>query len=88
MAETMQGSWLSPQTIGERQYECAYCDTIVSTHLGLRFADRHGNLTPTAIYICPSCQRPTFFERNSQQPGVAYGGKVDSIAADVDAGPK
>jgi hypothetical protein len=40
---------------------------------------------PTAIYVCPNCQRPTFFDENVQQPGVPFGGKVDYIASDVDA---
>ncbi|MBZ5516697.1 MAG: DUF4145 domain-containing protein [Acidobacteriia bacterium] len=37
-----------------------------------------------AIYVCPHCKRPTFFEGESQQPGVSFGNKVNHISPEVD----
>ena len=37
------------------------------------------------IFICPSCERPTFFDKSSdkQIPGVSPGNKVDSVPSDL-----
>ena len=86
MAERMSGVWANLQNIGAREYTCGYCDAFVSSALGMQIVNpQQGNIVVGTIRVCPSCQRPTFFEGNRQQPGVAYGGKVGHIADDVSA---
>ncbi|SRR6266498_1210526 len=37
------------------------------------------------IFICPSCDRPTYFEKDKQVPGVAYGSAISHLPADIEA---
>jgi hypothetical protein len=82
----MQGNWSNMQNVAAKQYVCGYCDTFVGSAFGLHFVDpQRGNMTVATIRVCPNCQRPTFFEGALQQPGAAFGGKVEHIASDVDS---
>jgi Domain of unknown function (DUF4145) len=37
------------------------------------------------ILICPTCDRPTYFEKDRQVPGIAYGSTISHLPPDVDA---
>ena len=38
------------------------------------------------IFICPNCDKPTFFDRNGKQtPGVSYGAAISHLPSDVDS---
>jgi hypothetical protein len=85
MAERISGVWANLQNIGAKEYRCGYCDAFVSSTLGMQIVNpQAANMVVGTIRVCPNCQRPTFFEGNRQQPGVAFGGKVDHIPSDVD----
>jgi ribosomal protein S27AE len=57
--------------IGAKQFRCGYCGYSVANDKGY-FPD---NSTKRRIYLCPNCDKPTFFDENSRQfPGVAPGG--------------
>ncbi len=81
MPQPLQGQWLNPQNMPVKQYTCGYCDTLVAAAHGLV---SNNPAVKCFICICPNCQRPTFFEGASQQPGVSFGGKVEHIAQEVD----
>jgi hypothetical protein len=35
------------------------------------------------IYICPNCEKPTYFEGDQQVPGAAYGNEVGHLPAEI-----
>jgi len=83
MAGRMAGDWQNLQNVELKQYECGHCDTFVASHVGLRFVN--ANATVASVYVCPNCLRVTFFEGKVQQPGVAFGGRVEHISTDLDS---
>lgn len=59
-----------------RKYICGYCNNKVAPEMGWNHKDnRHG----PQIYICPNCDKPTYFVGASQTPGVSYGNDVEEI---------
>lgn len=68
-------SWQSLASLEPRNFICGYC--------GHRVANRHGYYhkqhQPFRIYICPGCDRPTFFEGDVPTPGVAPGNDVGNL---------
>ncbi len=73
--------WQNLSSIEARTYTCGYCGKIVGSDRGY-FVER---LHELRIYICPFCERPSFFMGGSQTPGVAYGNEVDHLPKDVAA---
>ena len=74
-------AWTSPKpsSFGAQKYTCGFCDLVVGADLGfLSNAGLH-----IRISICPHCNRPTYFENQNQYPGVAFGGNVEKLPADV-----
>jgi hypothetical protein len=43
-----------------------------------------GNVAAAHIYICPHCQRPSFFHYSEQYPGTRPGAPVKSLPADIE----
>ena len=86
MAKSLIGTWNGFSNIGQQRYRCGYCGADVGAREGY-----YTNVTGPVlarIYICPMCNRPTFFERvddGSQVPGVAYGEPVKNVPQTVDA---
>lgn len=81
----LDGDWLDVQTIGSRQYFCGYCDSQVGSSQGLIFRVRgNTNATPDiAVHFCPFCNQPTYFRRDEQIPGIAFGNSVQHLPVDV-----
>ena len=84
MPKPLQGDWVNLQNVSPKQYSCGYCDSIVASVSGWLFKTGGSHAT-AGIYICPYCKRPTFFEEDSQQPGISFGSKVNHISPDVDS---
>lgn len=84
------GANLSNGGFGTRGYVCGDlgCGRSVASQLGT-FYTVAGKGTPAFIYICPLCQRPTFFDDSDnlkvQLPGVSIGNPVEHLPSDVDA---
>ena len=72
--------WSNTNSIGSRQFRCGHCGNQVATNLGF-FSDVGGRL----IYICPHCDKPTYFENNVPMPGVPFGNTVSHLPAEVEA---
>jgi hypothetical protein len=69
--------WANTSTIERRTYTCGYCGDKVGVKTGYRTDARAGS---AAIYICPTCERPTFFDgKNDQTPRERLGNKVGGI---------
>lgn len=74
-------NWYSLATLQAIRYRCGYCDAEVGADRGY-YLDGY----PLAsIRICPLCNRPTFFEGEGQNPGVAFGRAVPRLPPDVDS---
>lgn len=72
--------WYNAQQIGARTHTCGYCGKVVGPDTGF-----YTNNVPFRVYICPFCQKPTFFNGDAQTPGVAYGNQVTNLPEDVAA---
>lgn len=73
-------SWQNENQIGSRKYQCGFCGNLVATDKG--FYAKDGGLK---IYICPHCNRPSFFERTDQVPGIAPGADVTHLPKELEA---
>jgi DNA-directed RNA polymerase subunit RPC12/RpoP len=67
---TGSGTQIKPRT-----YTCGHCGKVVGPDRGYPTSSNPG----VTIYLCSFCDRPTFFEHNSQVPGVAYGTDVEKL---------
>lgn len=56
------------------KYQCGYCSLIVAGDRG--FPHNRGSWH---IVVCPSCDKPSFFEGNTQTPGVIPGSEVAHV---------
>jgi hypothetical protein len=76
----MAGTWQSTQKLGGTRYVCGFCNHTVASENGW-FASGVNN----SIRICPSCERPTFFEGGTQTPGIAFGDEVKALPKELAA---
>ena len=73
-------SWHGLNSIESKRFRCGYCSYNVASAQGYF----HDN-SRRRIYICPNCNRPTFFdERLRQYPEVAPGNEVRHIPEDLE----
>ena len=72
-------SWVSPDPVRSRSYQCGYCDQRVGSDRGFRI-DRRGDGQVGGIYLCPSCSGPTFFAPDGRQfPRSSAGHTVEHV---------
>jgi Domain of unknown function (DUF4145) len=80
------GNWAQSGQLRPRSFKCGYstCGREVSSEKGWTHQDV-GNRTDGYGYICPMCQRPTFFDEqlNTQMPGVSLGNEVKDLPAEI-----
>jgi hypothetical protein len=75
----MSFNWNSAGAIGNKSYICGFCGHQVGPHLGY-IATNHPNPQTRQIYICPTCDKPTFFDENKKQtPGIRIGNNVQGV---------
>lgn len=71
--------WNSVGGIGARQFRCGHCGFKVANDKGY-----HHNDPNRRIYVCPNCDKPTYFYAGSLQlPGVVPGNEVEHLPADL-----
>jgi hypothetical protein len=72
--------WKNLMLINSKQFKCGYCNSIVATKVGyISSNDR-------AIYICPHCDKPTFFEDyylNNGIPSSLYGENIKKLPDNI-----
>ncbi len=84
------GIWANHSALPPRTFTCGYsaCGKAVGSHLGWQYHDPQFTRAIIAtIYICPMCQRPTFFDDTDpsmQMPGISFGRAVDHLPKDID----
>lgn len=81
-------NWRQPQTLPPYSFRCGYCGDTVSSEKGLKVGD-HGDgsgAQRAAIYICPSCNGPTFISPDREQfPKVILGNSVSRVSRDLNS---
>jgi hypothetical protein len=70
----MSRKWVNIKVdLPSKTYTCGYCGQFVASSRGYDSAH-------DLIYVCPHCERATFFEdKNKQFPGSAYGNEVKNL---------
>ncbi|MED3435180.1 DUF4145 domain-containing protein [Bacillus velezensis] len=78
------GNWSNVDTLDSSKYNCAYCDALVASELGIFCAQNH-SMESGLVMICPNCNRPTFLELNEygkpmkQVPAPQIGIDIDHL---------
>lgn len=73
--------WVNTSQLQPRQFTCGFCGHLVASRDGFFNKEGGGNI---AIYICPNCDKPSYFAGNDEQvPGVAPGKEIDDIPQDL-----
>lgn len=72
--------WVNLGTYHPRRFTCGYCGDLVGSDRGYHDGSRSGWM----IYICPSCNKPIYFESEKQTPGVIYGRRVEHLPMDIE----
>lgn len=68
-----------------RSYTCGYCGLSVASNVGTWWGDTdQPGLDLPSLYICPHCNKPTYFGEGNQMPGVAFGNEVAHLPPEVD----
>jgi ribosomal protein L24E len=74
----LNGTWQRFTQLGARAFVCGYCGKDVAsekgTHTGIAVVENQGR-----VYICPNCNRPTFFYEDEQVPGELPGKPIDNL---------
>ena len=77
------------QTIDQRRFTCGHfgCGREVASNLGWIYKNSHNAMVEGAIYVCPMCHRPTFFDDTNnpslQVPGASFGRNIDHLPKDI-----
>jgi hypothetical protein len=72
-------AWQSIGSIGARKFRCGYCGFNVANDRGY-----HHNNAAFRIYVCPNCDKPTYFDGSSQVPGVVPGNEVAHLPPELE----
>jgi hypothetical protein len=76
--------WSQASSLQSQSFVCGYCGHKVGAHLG--FSEQRGH-NVGAIYICPHCDKPTYFElaQGRRTPGALIGNSVEQVPKEVGA---
>lgn len=74
-------AWISVALIGSKQFRCGHCGFNVANDKGFF---RDGGYSDR-IYICPNCDRPSYFDACAKQyPGVVPGNEVQNLPPELE----
>jgi uncharacterized protein DUF4145 len=89
--------WYLVQPMPQRKWTCGYCGVNVGGYMGYYKSTPQPHQSGMAaqlpfhqiagvaqILICPTCDKPTYFEGANQVPGTAYGRPVQHLPQDLD----
>jgi len=71
--------WNEPIAVEGRQYTCAFCGSRVGPARGYA----HKTYKHHFILLCPTCDRPTYFEGNHQTPAPLLGNDVKHVPTEI-----
>ncbi|MGG0715080.1 DUF4145 domain-containing protein [Bacillus subtilis] len=82
----LAGRWYSIDRMDSKKYHCSHCDALVGPDIGYYCERQLGILG--RIYICPNCNRPTYFETCeggiAQIPSPRYGKKIEYLPEEIE----
>lgn len=67
-------NWHNRAGIESRDFTCGYCGREVASSIGYQAGNNEA-----FIYLCPRCNKPTFFEGGRQTPGELPGRQIDHL---------
>ena len=74
----MPANWSNVGNVEARSFTCGHCGIRTGNDRGFRETEYRWK-----IYLCPSCERPTFFEEGKQIPGPPFGNEVEHLSPDI-----
>jgi len=82
-------SWQQISGLEAKSYRCGHCGFHVGDNKGYRPNDENrGGMVHQRgerIYICPHCNKPTFFDSQRRQfPGIAPGNEVQHLPSELE----
>jgi hypothetical protein len=80
------GEWIGLISISAKSYTCGYCGNNISSEKAFRTRiAQHNTATRGLIYICHTCNKPTYFTLHGvQTPGSLLGGSIDHLPEDIE----
>ena len=72
--------WSGSDMVTPKKYTCGFCGALVGSDLGYR-KEKYPNIR---IYICPYCERPTYFEESHQYPAPLFGEEVKDLPEEIE----
>jgi hypothetical protein len=76
------GEWINLASTGSKSFICGHCGSDIASDKA--YTAHVGNATFPAIFICHSCNKPTYMAGDEQTPGPSTGKPVKSLPADID----
>lgn len=78
------GRWSQIETTTSRQYTCGHCGNPISSEKAYISRTQATSIQQGKIYICHSCNKPTYFTVTGEQtPGARLGGSIEHLPEDV-----
>lgn len=73
-------TWQQLAQLHPQKFVCGYCGYAVANNRGYYTDNNNGH-----IYVCPHCDKPSYFDYYDQQtPGVAFGNDVSHLPQSVE----
>lgn len=82
--ERLHGDWLNIAAVQPLEFDCGYCGRRVASDKAWQLRAPGGGAV-SILYVCPNCNRPSFFEMGGQIPGVPFGNPVASLPSEVES---
>ncbi len=73
--------WQNTSSLSSLKYKCGYCNYVVASTVGYYSKSRTG--ADRHVYICPNCQKPTYWDYNSLVPSPIPGSDVTHLPQEV-----
>ena len=84
MVRKLMGEWHNTSPMNGISYTCGYCNSYVGPTERYHSKDYLGKQEYGSIYLCPSCNYPTFFNYGVQIPRVKMGRGVEYLPSDIE----
>lgn len=75
--------WSNQANISSAKFVCGFCGSAVASVTGYYSDPIEGKRAH--VYICPHCDRPSFFHSGVQIPGIAPGNEISHLPIDIEA---
>jgi hypothetical protein len=79
--DSLPNNWYQTTQLPSKAFICGYCGERVAVQIGYKT----DGATPSRLYICHLCNRPTLFVNDNQTPGVSFGEAVAHLPVTVEA---